>query len=124
MMAAIVVGRAGSLGLKNECPFKGLRDTAPGQTNRNLGRGFMAFSRRTAVSVAFAAAAGLTLWGAAAPAGAETVLKRGMGPTIGTLDPQINFLANEAWVQDDMYEGLAAIDGKGEIIPGAADKWE
>jgi oligopeptide transport system substrate-binding protein len=47
-----------------------------------------------------------------------------MGPTIGTLDPQLNFLANEGWIQDDMYEGLTAQDEKGDIIPGAAEKWE
>ena len=59
-----------------------------------------------------------------APASAETVLTRGIGQTIGTLDPQINFLANEGWIQDDMYEGLTALDQKGDVIPGAAEKWE
>jgi oligopeptide transport system substrate-binding protein len=67
-----------------------------------------------------AAGAGL----AAGPAAAETTIIRGMGPTIGTLDPQLNFLANEGWIQDDMYEGLTAQDEKGDIIPGAAEKWE
>jgi oligopeptide transport system substrate-binding protein len=84
----------------------------------------MSISRRTALSVAFAAAASLTMAGAALPAGAETVLKRGIGQTIATLDPQINFLANEGWIQDDMYEGLTATDAKGAVIPGAAEKWE
>jgi oligopeptide transport system substrate-binding protein len=60
----------------------------------------------------------------ALPASAETTITRGMGPTIGTLDPQLNFLANEGWIQDDMYEGLVAQDAKGAIIPGAAEKWE
>ena len=84
----------------------------------------MSLTRRTAFTAAFMAAATLSLWAASAPAQAETVLKRGMGATIGTLDPQINFLANEGWIQDDMYEGLVAQDAKGDIIPGAADKWE
>ena len=85
----------------------------------------MALSRRTAWSVALAAAASLTLWSAAAaPASAETMLKRGIGSTIGTLDPQVNFLAYEAWIQDDMYEGLVTPGADGEPIPGAAEKWD
>jgi oligopeptide transport system substrate-binding protein len=84
----------------------------------------MGFSRRTALSVVFAAAAALAIASAAAPASAETELKRGMGATIGTLDPQVNFLAYEAWIQDDMYEGLVTPGADGEPIPGAAEKWE
>ena len=84
----------------------------------------MAFARRTALSLAFAAVAGLGIWSAAAPASAETVLKRGIGSTIGTLDPQVNFLAYEAWIQDDMYEGLVTPGADGEPIPGAAEKWD
>jgi oligopeptide transport system substrate-binding protein len=84
----------------------------------------MALSRRTALSVALAAAASLTLWSATVPASAETVLKRGMGSTIGTLDPQVNFLTYEAWIQDDMYEGLVVPGADGEPIPGAAEKWD
>ena len=85
----------------------------------------MALLRSTVLSAVLAAAA---TFSAAAlvtgPASAETLLTRGIGQTIGTLDPQINFLANEGWIQDDMYEGLTATDAKGDIIPGAADKWE
>jgi len=84
----------------------------------------MAFSRRTALSVALAAAASLSLLSAAVPASAETVLKRGIGSTIGTLDPQVNFLGYEAWIQDDMYEGLVTPGADGEPIPGAAEKWD
>src|SRR4051812_22996510 len=84
----------------------------------------MALSRRTALSVAFAAAASLTVWSAALPAAAETVLKRGIGATIGTLDPQVNFLAYEGWIQDDMYEGLVTAGADGEPVPGAAEKWD
>ncbi len=73
-----------------------------------------------------AATLGLMLGGAllAQPAGAETTLTRGNGSTIGTLDPQVNFLAYEAWIQDDMYEGLVTPGADGEPVPGAAEKWE
>src|SRR3569833_858901 len=67
-----------------------------------------------------AAGAGL----AASPAAADMTITRGMGPSIGTLDPQLNFLANEGWIQDDMYEGLTAPDQAGNVIPGAAEKWD
>ncbi|HVO02152.1 MAG TPA: peptide ABC transporter substrate-binding protein [Candidatus Cybelea sp.] len=83
----------------------------------------MTLLRKTALSVALAAAAS---FGAlmANPAAAETVLKRGIGSTIGTLDPQVNFLAYEAWIQDDMYEGLVTPSADGEPVPGAAEKWD
>jgi oligopeptide transport system substrate-binding protein len=84
----------------------------------------MGFSRRTALSVVFAAAAALSIAIGAAPASAESELKRGMGATIGTLDPQVNFLTYEGWIQDDMYEGLVKPGADGEPIPGAAEKWE
>jgi oligopeptide transport system substrate-binding protein len=84
----------------------------------------MALTRRTALSVALAAAASLSIATAALPASAETLLKRGIGSTIGTLDPQVNFLAYEAWIQDDMYEGLVTPGADGEPIPGAAEKWD
>jgi oligopeptide transport system substrate-binding protein len=54
----------------------------------------------------------------------ESKLVRGIGSTIGTLDPQVNFLAYEAWIQDDMYEGLVTPGADGEPIPGAAEKWD
>ncbi len=60
----------------------------------------------------------------AGTASAETVLNRGIGATIGTLDPHINFLAWEGWVLDDLYEGLVANDAGGAVIPGAAEKWD
>ncbi len=84
----------------------------------------MAFTRRTALSVALAAAASFVVASAALPASAETVLKRGIGATIGTLDPQVNFLAYEGWIQDDMYEGLITAGADGEPTPGAAEKWD
>src|SRR5688572_9012130 len=60
----------------------------------------------------------------AATAPTESKLVRGIGATIGTLDPQVNFLAYEAWIQDDMYEGLVTPGADGEPIPGAAEKWD
>jgi oligopeptide transport system substrate-binding protein len=60
----------------------------------------------------------------AATAAKESKLVRGIGSTIGTLDPQVNFLAYEAWIQDDMYEGLVMAGADGEPIPGAAEKWD
>ncbi len=60
---------------------------------------------------------------ATTPAG-EVVLNRGFGASPDTLDPHINFGAREGWIQDDMYEGFVAYDTKGNIVPGAAEKWE
>jgi len=75
-------------------------------------------------SGAIGAAAALTLLLATAnPVLAETVLTRGFGASPASLDPQINFGAREAWIQDDIYEGLVAFDAKGDIIPGAAANW-
>ncbi len=59
-----------------------------------------------------------------ADASAETVLNRSIGATIGTLDPQINFLAWEGWVLDDLYEGLVANDAGRRRHSGAAEKWD
>jgi oligopeptide transport system substrate-binding protein len=61
---------------------------------------------------------------AATPASAEMVINRGFGASPDTLDPHLNFGAREAWIQDDMYEGLVAYDSKGEMVPGAAETWE
>ena len=76
-------------------------------------------------SGAIGAAAALTVFLATAnPVLAETVLTRGFGASPASLDPQINFGSREAWIQDDIYEGLVAFDTKGEIIPGAAASWD
>ena len=61
---------------------------------------------------------------AVTPASAETVINRGFGASPDTLDPHMNFGAREGWIQDDMYEGLTAANEKGEMGPGAAEKWE
>jgi oligopeptide transport system substrate-binding protein len=92
------------------------------------GRGFMASLKKTALSLVLAASTALGVLGMAtlgsSPAAAETVLKRGIGSTIGTLDPQVNFLTYEGWIQDDMYEGLVTPGPDGEPLPGAAEKWD
>jgi oligopeptide transport system substrate-binding protein len=59
-----------------------------------------------------------------APGRAETVLHRGIGATISTLDPQVNFLATDGFILDDIYEGLIDYDANGQIVPGAAEKWD
>ena len=53
--------------------------------------------------------------------GAETVLNSGIGATISTLDPQVNFLATDGFILDDIYEGLIDYDANGQIVPGAAE---
>ncbi len=66
-------------------------------------------------------AAGLAF---AAPALADDVLDRGVGSEWASLDPQVNFDAAAGWIQSDAYEGLVTYNGKGEVIPGAAESWE
>jgi oligopeptide transport system substrate-binding protein len=58
-----------------------------------------------------------------ARAASDGVLDRGFGASPDTLDPHLNFGAREAWIQDDLYEGLIAFDGDGRIVPGAAESW-
>ena len=72
-------------------------------------------------------AAILALGAALLPSGAaeaETVLRRGNGAAPATLDPHLNFGARDAWIQDDLYEGLVATGADGEVIPGAAESWD
>ena len=85
----------------------------------------MAFSCRRPLQAA-SLAIGLGLFGvlSAGPAAADSVLNRGIGATIGTLDPQVNFLATEGFILDDIYEGLIDYDANGQIVPGAAEKWD
>jgi oligopeptide transport system substrate-binding protein len=84
----------------------------------------MSFWKKRLIQAAFCVGLVAGMGQLATPAMAETTLTRGIGSSVGTLDPQLNFLANEGWIQDDMYEGLTAQDAAGNIIPGAADKWE
>lgn len=58
------------------------------------------------------------------PAPADDALDRGFGASPDTLDPQLNFGAREAWIQDDMYEGPVVIDSAGKVIPGSAETWD
>src|SRR5262245_8476004 len=83
----------------------------------------MGLAKRS-ICLALAATVALTIGAPAPSRGADTVLKRGIGSTIGTLDPQVNFLAYEAWIQDDMYEGLVVAGADGEPRPGAAERWD
>jgi len=84
----------------------------------------MAISNRAALS-AVAMTALISSMALFAPAAsAEMVLNRNIGTTISSLDPQINFLVYEGWIEEDLYEGLTAYDAAGNIIPGAAEKWD
>src|SRR6201988_960726 len=97
----------------------------PGRTQEEeTGRDVMSIRRRL-----FAVAAVLSLssaFGTIAPISvqAETVLNRGFGASPHTLDPHINFGAREAWIQDDLYEGLVSTAADGKVIPGAAESWD
>jgi oligopeptide transport system substrate-binding protein len=67
---------------------------------------------------------GFAAIGISVSAQAESVLNRGIGATISTLDPQVNFLATEGFILDDVYEGLINFDANGQIVPGAAATWD
>jgi len=77
---------------------------------------------------ALSAVAGLALTAGlgliATSASAEMVINRNIGTTISTLDPQVNFLVYEGWIEEDLYEGLTAYDAAGNLIPGAAKSWD
>ena len=100
----------------------------PGRYNRpamkttgfeTLGRVKMIF-RKFALATSVAALLAFS----AGTASAETLLNRSIGSTIGSLDPQINFLAYEGLILDDLYEGLVVVNPDGKILPGAAESWE
>lgn len=61
---------------------------------------------------------------AALPAQAEKVLHRGNGAEPETLDPAKSSGVPESWLQYDLFDGLLIPDGKGNFIPGAAEKWD
>jgi len=76
----------------------------------------MAISNRAALS-AVAMTALISSMALFAPAAsAEMVLNRNIGTTISSLDPQINFLVYEGWIEEDLYEGLTA----GARLPATA----
>lgn len=58
-----------------------------------------------------------------APEGART-LNRGNGPEVETLDPHKARSDGAAQVLRDLYEGLVGETPQGELIPGAAARWE
>lgn len=55
---------------------------------------------------------------------AQTVFNRGNEAEPSTLDPQLAQGTAEMDILRDMYVGLVDIDGKGELIPGVAEKWD
>lgn len=58
-----------------------------------------------------------------APADAQVVYHRGNTADPETLDPHKTSTVYEAHVLRDLFEGLVVHNGKGEIIPGAAESW-
>ncbi len=61
---------------------------------------------------------------ATAPAGALTVLNRGNGAEIKSLDPHFVDGIQESEVEGDILIGLLTMDAAGKPIPGAATRWE
>lgn len=67
----------------------------------------------------------LPMAAAAAPALArEQVLRAGNGPEPATLDPHKAEGVSEANILRDLYEGLTSVSPTGEVIPGAAQRWD
>ena len=64
------------------------------------------------------------VFGLTTPALADDTLDRGVGSEWSSLDPQVNFDAAAGWILADAYEGLVTFDATGQIIPGAAERWE
>jgi oligopeptide transport system substrate-binding protein len=56
-------------------------------------------------------------------ASAPLVLKRGNGAEPATLDPHKSTGVTESNIQRDIFEGLVGESAKGELIPGAAERW-
>jgi oligopeptide transport system substrate-binding protein len=64
-----------------------------------------------------------SLWGAALPAQAETVLHKGNGAEAQTLDPTHSSIIAEQFILKDLFEGLTVFDATGKIVPGTAESW-
>jgi oligopeptide transport system substrate-binding protein len=94
---------------------------ARGQIN---GEGTVSFRKILFSAAAAVLLSGFTAIGISTSALAESVLNRGIGATIGTLDPHVNFLATEGFILDDLYEGLVNYDANGQVVPGAAETWD
>lgn len=58
-----------------------------------------------------------------APASGQTQLRRGNGAEPHTLDPHKATLWSEFHILYDLFEGLVTPGAKGEIQPGAAERW-
>jgi oligopeptide transport system substrate-binding protein len=69
-------------------------------------------------------AGGLAALLVCAPAAAETVLNRGNGAEIKSLDPHFIDGLAESSVEGDILIGLTTMDAAGAPIPGAATRWE
>ena len=63
------------------------------------------------------------LGGVSQAAVAEMVLNVGNGPEPESLDTHKSSGISEANIQNDLWEGLVALDAKGQPIPGAAESW-
>jgi oligopeptide transport system substrate-binding protein len=55
---------------------------------------------------------------------AKVVLHRGNGPEPESLDPQLARSESAFNIARDLFEGLTALDGDGNVIPGAASSWQ
>ncbi|ACI99599.1 peptide ABC transporter substrate-binding protein [Rhodospirillum centenum] len=52
------------------------------------------------------------------------VMYRGNGSEPETLDPHKSSGVPESFIQFDLFDGLLIPDGKGGLVPGAAERWE
>ncbi len=70
-----------------------------------------------------AGAAAIVLGAGRAGAAPPGVYRRGNDADPETLDPHRSSTVAEAHILRDLYEGLVAYDGAGDLIPGAAEGW-
>jgi oligopeptide transport system substrate-binding protein len=75
-------------------------------------------------NVLLSALTAATLLVASAAAQAESVLHRGNGAEPETIDPHKSTGVTENNIENDLFEGLTGFAANGELIPGAAEKWE
>jgi oligopeptide transport system substrate-binding protein len=68
--------------------------------------------------------AGLYLYALLGGAAAETVLIRDSTGDPASLDQHRTTTVPEGYILRDLYEGLVALNGKGEVVPGVARSWE
>jgi oligopeptide transport system substrate-binding protein len=81
-------------------------------------------SRVTNLALGMVLAAGL--WGCGHPAdssGSSSLLRRGIGGDISTLDPAAVTDNFSAHVLQDLYEGLTTESSTGDVLPGVAASW-